>query len=106
MLPVVLLVGAVLVDLAVTHRVPGWLAGPLVAGLVYGAAVRPRTALGLLPPWNWWSVIPVAVGFGVLWAAVDLLARQRLVRSLAGAGRTRTPRRVVSPDERGMERVR
>ncbi len=60
-LPFVLLVGAVLVDLAVTCRVPGWLAGPVVAGVVYGVAVG-QEALGLLPPWNWWSVLPVAVG--------------------------------------------
>jgi hypothetical protein len=73
-LPFVLLVGAVLVDLAVTHRVPGWVAGPVVAGLVYAAATVQET-LRMLPPWNWWSVLPVAVVFGVLWAAVDRLAR-------------------------------
>jgi hypothetical protein len=72
-LPFVLLVGAVLVDLAVTYRVPGWLAGPLVAGAVYAAGAG-QSALGLLPPWNWWSAIPVAIGFGVLWAAVDRVA--------------------------------
>ena len=73
-LPFVLLVGAVLVDLAVTARVPGWLAGPVVAGLVYAAALV-QDQLGLLPPWDWASVLPVAVGFGVLWTAVDLVAR-------------------------------
>jgi hypothetical protein len=73
-LPVVLLAGALLVDVAVTLRVPGWLAGPLVVGVVYGLAAG-QEALGLLPPWNWWSVLPVAVGFGVLWTRVDLLAR-------------------------------
>jgi hypothetical protein len=75
-LPFVLLVGAVLVDLAVTFRVPGWAAGLVIAGVVYGAAVG-QEALGLLPPWNWWSVLPVAVGFAVLWAGVDLLGRSR-----------------------------
>jgi hypothetical protein len=75
-LPFVLLVGAVLVDLAVTFRLPGWAAGPLVAGVVYGVAVG-QDALGLLPPWNWWSVLPVAVGFGLLWGGVDLLERSR-----------------------------
>jgi hypothetical protein len=75
-LPLVLLVGAVLVDVAVTRGVPGWLAGPLVAAVVYGFAVG-QEALGLLPPWNWWSVLPVAVGFGLLWAGVDLLERSR-----------------------------
>ncbi len=73
-LPAVLLVGAVLVDLAVTHRVPGWLAGPLVAGTVYGVGFV-QEFLGFLPPWNWWSALPVAVGFGLLWTVVDLLAR-------------------------------
>ena len=73
-LPLVLIVGAVLVDLAVTRRIPGWAAGVLVTAAVYGAAVG-QEAFGLLPPWNWWSVVPVAVGFGLLWAGVDLLAR-------------------------------
>jgi hypothetical protein len=72
--PFVLLVGAVLVDLAVLRRVPGWLAGPVVAGLVYVAAVG-QEALDILPPWNWWSAIPVTIGFGVLWTAVDFVAR-------------------------------
>ena len=73
-LPFVLLVGAVLVDLAVTYRVPGWVAGPVVAGLVYAAATVQET-LRMLPPWDWWSVLPVAIVFGALWAAVDRLAR-------------------------------
>jgi hypothetical protein len=73
-LPAVLLVGAVLVDLAVTRRVPGWAAGTLVAAAVYGVAVL-QEALGYLPPWNWWSVLPVAVGFSLLWAATDAVAR-------------------------------
>jgi hypothetical protein len=73
-LPLVLLVGAVLVDLAVTRRVPGWLAGPLVAAVVYGVGFV-QEDLGLLPPWNWWSALPVAVGFGLLWAATDVLSR-------------------------------
>jgi hypothetical protein len=73
-LPLVLIVGAVLVDLAVTRRVPGWAAGVLVAAAVYGVAVG-QEVLGLLPPWNWWSVLPVAVGLGLLWAGVDVLAR-------------------------------
>ena len=73
-LPLVLLVGAVLVDVAVTLRVPGWLAGPVVTGIVYAAAVV-QESLGLLPPWNWWSVLPVAVGLGVLWTAVDVVGR-------------------------------
>jgi hypothetical protein len=73
-IPFVLLVGAIGVDLAVTYRLPGWLAGPLVAGAVYGVGAG-QEALDLLPPWNWWSAIPVVIGFGALWAGVDLLAR-------------------------------
>jgi hypothetical protein len=72
--PLVLLAGAVLVDLAVTARVPGWLAGPAVAGVVYAVALL-QDQLGLLPPWNWWSVIPVAVGFGALWTLADVVER-------------------------------
>jgi hypothetical protein len=75
-LPLVLLVGAVLVDLAVTYRTPGWAAGLVVSAVVYGVAVG-QEALGLLPPWNWWSVLPVAVGFGLLWTGVDVLTRSR-----------------------------
>ncbi|MGY1827606.1 hypothetical protein [Blastococcus sp. SYSU DS0541] len=72
-LPVVLVVGAVLIDVAVDRRVPGWLAGPVVTAAVYAVA-WPMESLGLLPPWNWWSVLPVAVGFAALWAVVDALA--------------------------------
>jgi len=72
--PFVLLVGAVLVDLAVTYRVPGWAAGLAVAGLVYAAGAV-QEAIGILPPWNWWSILPVAVGFAALWTGVDVLAR-------------------------------
>jgi hypothetical protein len=73
-LPVVLIVGAVLIDVAVTRRIPGWAAGVLVTAAVYAAAVG-QEALGLLPPWNWWSALPVAIGFGLLWAGLDMLAR-------------------------------
>jgi hypothetical protein len=73
-LPVVLVVGAVLVDLAVSRRLPGWVAGPLVAVIVYAAGFV-QEALGFLPPWNWWAVLPVAVGFGLLWALTDALCR-------------------------------
>jgi hypothetical protein len=84
-LPAVLLVGAVLIDLAVTHRIPGWVAGPLVTGVVYGAGFF-QEFLGLLPPWNWWSALPVAVGFGMLWTAVDVLSRSAwLARWTVGA---------------------
>jgi hypothetical protein len=73
-LPLVLLAGAVLVDVCVTHRVPGWLAGLLTTGIVYAVGFG-QESLGLLPPWNWWSALPVAVGFAALWTAVDLLER-------------------------------
>jgi hypothetical protein len=73
-LPVVLIVGAVLVDVAVTRRVPGWLAGLVVTGAVYAVAVG-QEALGLLPPWNWWSVLPVGIGFAALWTGAEVLGR-------------------------------
>jgi hypothetical protein len=73
-LPVVLVVGAVLVDLSVSRRLPGWAGGLLVTAAVYAVGAA-QEALGLLPPWNWWSVLPVAVGFSVLWAAVDVVSR-------------------------------
>jgi hypothetical protein len=84
-LPLVLLVGAVLVDLCVTYRVPGWLAGLLTTGIVYAVGFG-QEALGLLPPWNWWSAIPVAVGFAVLWTAVDLLERSAWLARWRTAG--------------------
>ena len=73
-LPVVLIVGAVLVDVAVTRHVPGHLAAVVVTAAVYAVAV-PLGWLGLVPPWNWWSVLPVALGFAALWAGVDAVAR-------------------------------
>ncbi|MGY2084309.1 hypothetical protein [Blastococcus sp. SYSU DS0539] len=73
-LPVVLILGAVLIDVAVTRRIPGWAAALLVTAAVYAAAF-PLHVLGLLPPWNWWSVLPVAVGFALLWGTVDVIER-------------------------------
>jgi hypothetical protein len=71
-LPVMLLAGAVLVDVAVTARVPGWLAAlPVTAG-VAGAAVL-QGAVAEIPPWNWAALPVVAVGFALLWGAVDRL---------------------------------
>jgi hypothetical protein len=72
-LPVMLLAGAVLVDLAVTRRVPGWLAAPVVTGGVVLAAWA-QDAVGVVPPWQWSAVPLVAVGFAVLWAGLDRLA--------------------------------
>jgi hypothetical protein len=90
-LPVVLVVGAVLVDLAVTRRVPGWLAGPVVAAAVYAGAWC-QEVLGMLPPWNWASVLPVAVGLALLWAAVDRLAGSHWLAAWVTPGEAaRTP---------------
>jgi hypothetical protein len=75
-LPVVLVVGALLIDVAVTRRIPGWAAGFVVTGAVYAAAVA-QDFLGELPPWSWWSALPVAVGFALAWAGVDALGRSR-----------------------------
>jgi uncharacterized membrane protein YbhN (UPF0104 family) len=52
------------------------MAGMVITAAVYAAAVA-QQALGVLPPWNWWSALPVAVGFALLWAVVDRLARSR-----------------------------
>jgi hypothetical protein len=71
--PFVLLAGAVLVDLAVTARVPGLLAGLLVSAGVYAAGAL-QDAAGILPPWNWESAPFVAVALALLWGAVDRLA--------------------------------
>jgi high-affinity Fe2+/Pb2+ permease len=93
-LPFVLLVGAVLVDLAVTQGVRGWIAAPLVSGAVYGVAVG-QEALGMLPPWNWWSVLPVAVVLALLWTGVDQLERSRWLERWK-ARDERAPDRLVA----------
>jgi hypothetical protein len=94
-LPLVLFVGAVGVDLAVTYRVPGWLAGLLVTGAVYAAGFA-QDAVGLLPPWNWWSALPVAVGFAALWAGIDALERSDWL------ARWRTPAASAVGDRDGV----
>ena len=94
-LPVVLLVGAVLVDLCVTYRVPGWLAGLLTAGVVYGVgfgqeAARPAAAVEL---------VVGAAGRGRLRPAVDggrPARAERLAGPLADRRGTRaTPQMTV-----------
>ncbi|MFP5370413.1 MAG: hypothetical protein ACLGI3_06655, partial [Actinomycetes bacterium] len=60
-LPVVLLVGAVLIDIAVSRGVPGWAAAPVVGAAVYAAAAV-QDSVGYLPPWHWASVVPVTAG--------------------------------------------
>ena len=56
-----------------TRRIPSWLAGLVVTAAVYGVAVG-QEALGLLPPWNWWSAPGCC-----RWAPVGLQLRQRCV---------------------------
>ncbi len=75
-LPLVMLVGAVCIDLAITYGLPGWSAAPFTALAVYGAGWLQDSA-DLLPPWNWtwWSIALVAATFTVLWTAVDATAR-------------------------------
>jgi hypothetical protein len=73
-LPVMLLAGAVLVDLAVTAGVPGWLAAlPVTAGVALAALAQ--AAVTVIPPWNWAVLPAVAVGFAVLWGGVERLSR-------------------------------
>ncbi|QXG75422.1 hypothetical protein KUM42_16575 [Modestobacter sp. L9-4] len=69
-LPVMLLAGAVLVDLAVLARLPGWLAGLVVTGGVTLAAWA-QSVVAEIPPWNWAALPVVAVGFALLWTALD-----------------------------------
>ena len=72
-LPVMLLAGAVLVDIAVMARVPGWLAAlPVTAGVALAAFVQ--EFVSVIPPWNWAALPLIAVGFALLWGAVDRLA--------------------------------
>ncbi|MGY1728996.1 hypothetical protein ACI79J_18705 [Geodermatophilus sp. SYSU D01062] len=73
-LPLVLLAGAVCVDLAITRGLPGWSAAPATAVVVH-AAGRLQDAAGGLPPWNWswWSIALVVAAFTVLWSAVDVV---------------------------------
>jgi hypothetical protein len=75
-LPLALLAGAVAVDVAVTCRLPGRLAGPLVAGVTYlsGALLD---AVGLLPPWDRRPGVVLLTGavLTLLWVAADGVAR-------------------------------
>jgi hypothetical protein len=79
-LPVMLLAGAVLVDVTVTARVPGWLAAvPVTAAVALAAVVQ--SAVAVIPPWNWTAVPVAAVGLAVLWSAVDrVTASSRFAR--------------------------
>jgi len=89
-LPVMLLAGAVVVDLAVTARVPGWLAGPVATAAVVLAAWL-QDVVAVIPPWNWGAVPFVALGCALLWGALD-----RLVGSSAFA-RWQAPGEAVRP---------
>lgn len=73
-LPVMLLVGAVLVDCAVTWRVPGWVAGVPVAAAVFLAAFA-QEFVAVIPPWEWRAAPFVCLGFALLWTLVDRVAR-------------------------------
>ncbi|MGY1681054.1 hypothetical protein [Geodermatophilus sp. SYSU D01176] len=77
-LPVALLAGAVAVDLAVGRGLPGWLAGPLVAGVTYSAGAV-LDAAGALPPWDWRPEVVLLTGAAatLLWALLDAVARSR-----------------------------
>ncbi|MGY1814754.1 hypothetical protein [Blastococcus sp. SYSU D00820] len=92
-LPLVMLVGAVAVDLAITYRLPGWSAAPATAALVYLSGYG-LDAVDLLPPWNfgWWSMAIVLASFTVLWTAVDVLERS------AWLARWRQPVAPGAPD--------
>ena len=70
--PVMALAGAVLLDLAVTSRVPALLAGLVVSAGTYGAAWV-LGAFWVIPPWSWWSALPVSVAFALMWCGVDRL---------------------------------
>jgi hypothetical protein len=70
--PVMALAGAVLIDLAITHRVPALLAGLMVSAATYGAAWV-QEAVWVIPPWSWWSALPVSLAFAMLWFGVDRL---------------------------------
>jgi hypothetical protein len=85
-LPVALLVGALGIDLAVSARVPGWLAAPAVTAAFYGAGAV-LDVVGFLPPWDWsWTVVLLTgLLFTVLWTAVDLAARSRWLASWSRA---------------------
>jgi len=70
--PVMALAGAVLIDLTITHRVPALLAGLMVSAATYGAAWV-QEAVWVIPPWSWWSALPVSLAFAMLWFGVDRL---------------------------------
>lgn len=73
--PVMLLAGAIAIDLAVTHRAPVLLAAPGVVGATYAAAWV-TGQLAVIPPWAWWSAPLVAVAFSLQWLGLErLLAR-------------------------------
>ncbi|SNS36243.1 hypothetical protein SAMN06893096_103381 [Geodermatophilus pulveris] len=77
-LPLALLAGAVAVDVAVGRGLPGWLAGPLVAGATYLAGAV-LAAAGALPPWDWRAAVVLLTGtaFTLLWVTLDAVARSR-----------------------------
>ncbi|MDQ3734113.1 MAG: hypothetical protein M3400_08975 [Actinomycetota bacterium] len=90
--PVMALVGAVLIDLAVTFRVPALVAGLVVSFATYGAAWLQET-VWVIPPWSWWSALPVALGFALLWFGVNRIPRAKSDDPVS----TRYPASVAGP---------
>jgi len=78
--PVMALVGAVLIDVAVTFRVPALIAGPVVALATYGAAWV-QDIVWVIPPWSWWSAIWVSLALAVLWCGVERYQGTRRARA-------------------------
>lgn len=89
--PLMALAGAILIDLAVTNRVPGFLAGICVSAGTYCAAWV-VDSVWVIPPWSWWSALPVSVAFALLWWALGRLE--------SSAWRLRWQQPVVVSDDR------
>jgi len=44
----------------------------VVSAATYGAAWV-QEAVWVIPPWSWWSALPVSLAFAMLWFGVDRL---------------------------------
>lgn len=64
--PVMALTGAVLIDVAAAFRVPPLAAGFVVSLATYASAWV-QQSVWVIPPWSWWSALPVSVAFALLW---------------------------------------
>ncbi len=96
-LPVMLVVGAVLVDVAVTWRIPGAVAGVPVAAAVFLAAFC-QELLAVIPPWEWRAAPFVCLGFALLWAGVDRAARSTWWRRWLAEQQPGAPSPSGAPD--------